>query len=258
MSQPASSSSPAPHLLTAAGSPQDATATSTTTPSTTAPSTTAAAASGLPGAPEPPALPGWEHLSSGKVRDIYTPEAGGPWAGRDVLLVVASDRISAYDHVLPTPIPDKGRVLTALSAWWLDRLADIVPHHLVSLDVPTPVAGRAMICTRLTMHPVECVARGYLTGSGLVEYRRHRTVCGLPLPEGLDEASRLPEPLFTPAAKAELGEHDENITYRRVEDMVGPTTAAQLREATLALYSRAARIAAQRGIIVADSPGSRH
>lgn len=113
MSQPASSSSPAPHLLTAAGSPQDATATSTTTPSTTAPSTTAAAASGLPGAPEPPALPGWEHLSSGKVRDIYTPEAGGPWAGRDVLLVVASDRISAYDHVLPTPIPDKGRVLTA-------------------------------------------------------------------------------------------------------------------------------------------------
>ncbi|BDA64633.1 phosphoribosylaminoimidazolesuccinocarboxamide synthase [Actinomyces capricornis] len=253
MSQPASSSSPAPHLLTAAGSPQDATATSTTTPSTTAPSTTAAAASGLPGAPEAPALPGWEHLSSGKVRDIYTPEAGGPWAGRDVLLVVASDRISAYDHVLPTPIPDKGRVLTALSAWWLDRLADIVPHHLVSLDVPTPVAGRAMICTRLTMHPVECVARGYLTGSGLVEYRRHRTVCGLPLPEGLDEASRLPEPLFTPAAKAELGEHDENITYRRVEDMVGPTTAAQLREATLALYSRAARIAAQRGIIVADT-----
>ena len=208
---------------------------------------------GIPAGHEAPALPGWEHRSSGKVRDVYTPAPHGPWAGRDVLLVVASDRISAYDHVLTTPIPDKGKVLTALSAWWLDQLADIVPHHLVSLDVPSAVAGRAMICTRLDMHPVECVARGYLTGSGLTEYRQSRTVCGLPLPEGLTEASRLPEPIFTPAAKAELGQHDENVTYERVEQMVGAGPAAALRETTLGLYTRATRIAAERGIIVADT-----
>ena len=132
--------------------------------------------------PPAPDVPGWTHVSSGKVRDVYAPATDSPWAGRDVLLVVASDRISAYDHVLPTPVPDKGRVLTALSAWWFEQLDDIVAHHLVSLDVPDAVAGRAMICRRLRMHPVECVVRGYLTGSGLAEYRENRRVCGVALP----------------------------------------------------------------------------
>ena len=201
----------------------------------------------------PPTVPGWEHRSSGKVRDVYAPTSDGPWGGQDVLLVVASDRISAYDHILATPIPDKGKVLTALSAWWFEQLADVVPNHLVSLDVPAQVAGRAMICRRLEMYPVECVARGYLTGSGLVEYRQSRSVCGVALPEGLTEASRLPEPIFTPAAKAELGEHDENVTFERVVQMVGDSAATALRETTLALYSRAAEIARDRGIILADT-----
>ena len=217
----------------------------------------ASSASVNPGAPAPasqaPAVPGWEHRSSGKVRDVYVPTAEGPWAGQDVLLVVASDRISAYDHILATPIPDKGKVLTALSAWWFEQLADVVPNHLVSLDVPAQVAGRAMICRRLEMYPVECVARGYLTGSGLVEYRQSRSVCGVALPEGLTEASRLPEPIFTPAAKAELGEHDENVTFERVVQMVGEGPATALRVTTLALYSRAAEIARDRGIILADT-----
>ena len=204
-------------------------------------------------ASQAPTIPGWEHRSSGKVRDVYAPVAEGPWSGQDVLLVVASDRISAYDHILSTPIPDKGRVLTALSAWWFEQLADVVPNHLVSLDVPDQVAGRAMICRRLEMHPVECVARGYLTGSGLVEYRRSRSVCGVALPEGLTEASRLPEPIFTPAAKAELGEHDENVTFERVTHMVGETAATALRGTTLALYTRAAQVAGERGIILADT-----
>ena len=203
--------------------------------------------------PAAPALPGWAHRSSGKVRDVYAPASDGPWAGQDVLLVVASDRISAYDHVLSTPVPDKGRVLTSLSAWWFEQLADVVPNHLVSLDVPAQVAGRAMICRRLEMYPVECVARGYLTGSGLVEYRQGRSVCGVALPEGLTEASRLPEPIFTPAAKAELGEHDENVTFERVVQMVGDSAATALRETTLSLYSRAAQIARDRGIILADT-----
>ena len=203
--------------------------------------------------PAAPALPGWAHRSSGKVRDVYAPASDGPWAGQDVLLVVASDRISAYDHVLSTPVPDKGRVLTSLSAWWFEQLADVVPNHLLSLDVPDVVAGRAMVCRRLDMLPVECVARGYLTGSGLAEYRRTRSVCGVPLPEGLVEASRLPEPIFTPAAKAELGDHDENIAFERVADMVGLETATSLRATTLALYSRAADVARERGIILADT-----
>ena len=203
--------------------------------------------------PAAPPLPGWRHLSSGKVRDVYVPADDGPWAGRDVLLVVASDRISAYDHVLPTPVPDKGRVLTAMSVWWLERLEGVVDDHLVCLDVPRQVAGRAMICRRLEMHPVECVARGYLTGSGLVEYRRSRSVCGVALPEGLTEASRLPEPIFTPAAKAAVGAHDENIAFERVVDMVGADVADALRATTLELYSRAAAIARERGIILADT-----
>ena len=196
--------------------------------------------------PAAPPLPGWRHLSSGKVRDVYVPADDGPWTGRDVLLVVASDRISAYDHVLPTPVPDKGRVLTAMSVWWLEQLEGVVDDHLVCLDVPRQVAGRAMICRRLEMHPVECVARGYLTGSGLVEYRRSRSVCGVALPEGLTEASRLPEPIFTPAAKAAVGAHDENIAFERVVDMVGADVAAALRATTLELYSRAAAIARER------------
>ena len=206
-----------------------------------------------PTPPAAPALPGWTHRSSGKVRDVYVPADDGPWAGRDVLLVVASDRISAYDHVLPTPVPDKGRVLTAMSVWWLEQLEGVVDDHLVCLDVPRQVAGRAMICRRLEMHPVECVARGYLTGSGLVEYRRSRSVCGVALPEGLTEASRLPEPIFTPAAKAAVGAHDENIAFERVVDMVGADVAAALRATTLELYSRAAAIARERGIILADT-----
>jgi len=156
-----------------------------------------------PGMSSPLQLPGWRHVYSGKVRDLYLPDpgdgsateaaaAGGAAAEAEVVLVVASDRISAYDHVLATPIPDKGRVLTALTVWWFDRLADVVPNHLVSTDVPAAVAGRAMICRRLDMVPVECVARGYLAGSGLTEYRADRRVCGVPLPEGLDDGSRLP------------------------------------------------------------------
>lgn len=203
--------------------------------------------------PAAPALPGWQHLSSGKVRDVYVPADNGPWAGKDVLLVVASDRISAYDYILSTTVPDKGKVLTALSAWWFEQLADIIPNHLVSLEVPEQVAGRAMICQRLEMYPVECVARGYLTGSGLAEYRAGGAVCGVPLPEGLTEASRLPEPIFTPAAKAELGDHDENVSFERVAEMVGEPAASSLREVTLRLYSAAADIARERGIILADT-----
>ncbi len=198
-----------------------------------------------------PALPGWEHVYSGKVRDLYRPAGEHP--DGDVVLVVASDRISAYDHVLPTPIPGKGEVLTRLSLWWFDQLADIVPNHLVSTDVPAQVAGRAMVCRRLEMFPVECVARGYLTGSGMTEYRQTQAVCGVPLPPGLVEAARLPEPIFTPARKAEVGDHDENITFAVVAEMLGQERAAELRDLTLAVYARAAEVAARSGIIVADT-----
>ncbi|GMA30167.1 hypothetical protein GCM10025875_01590 [Litorihabitans aurantiacus] len=204
-------------------------------------------------APAPLTIPGWRFVAAGKVRELYVPQEGHPTWGSDVVLVVASDRISAYDHVLATPIPDKGAILTALSAWWFEQLADVVDHHLVSLDVPAEVAGRAMICRRLEMYPVECVARGYLTGSGLEEYRVSRTVCGVPLPEGLVDASRLPEPIFTPAAKAAVGDHDENVTYERVAEMVGPDVAAALRGTTLAVYRRALEIAGERGILLADT-----
>jgi len=198
-----------------------------------------------------PQLPGWEHVYSGKVRDLYRPAA--PHPDGDVVLVVASDRISAYDHVLPTPVPGKGEVLTRLSLWWFDQLADLVPNHVVSLDVPEAVAGRAMVCRRLEMFPVECVARGYLTGSGLVEYRESGSVCGVALPAGLGEASRLPEPIFTPARKAELGEHDENVSFDVVAGVLGAERAAELRDLTLAIYARAAEVAARSGIIVADT-----
>jgi phosphoribosylaminoimidazole-succinocarboxamide synthase len=191
---------------------------------------------------------GLERLAAGKVRDMY--------AAPDGLLLVASDRISAYDHVLPTPIPDKGRVLTALSVWWFERLSDLVPHHLVSVDdpaIPAELRGRAMLVRRLEMLPVECVARGYLTGSGLASYRDGGAVCGVPLPPGLTDGSRLPEPVFTPTTKAPVGAHDEAMSYPEVEAAVGPERAARLRELTLAVYRRAAGIAAERSILLADT-----
>lgn len=195
-------------------------------------------------------LPGWTHVYSGKVRDLYEPAAD---SGTDpaLVLVVASDRISAYDHVLPTPIPDKGAVLTALSLWWFETLG--VAHHVVSTDVPAAVAGRAMVCRRLAMYPIECVARGYLAGSGLAEYRDGGAVCGVPLPPGLVEGSKLPQPIFTPATKADLGEHDENVTFEKAAAAVGEDAAGRLRDLTLQLYLRAAEIAAERGIVLADT-----
>lgn len=187
-----------------------------------------------------------ELLHSGKVRDVY--------ADGDDLILVASDRVSVYDVVLPTPIPDKGRVLTALSVWWFDQLADLVPNHVISAtDVPPEFAGRAIRCRRLRMVPVECIARGYLTGSGLTEYQKEGSVCGVPLPAGLVEASKLPEPVFTPTTKAALGQHDEPMTFDEVVDAVGRETAERLRDITLAVYQRGAELAAERGIIVADT-----
>ncbi len=185
-------------------------------------------------------------LHSGKVRDVY--------ADGDDLVLVASDRVSIYDVVLPTPIPDKGAVLTQLSLWWFDRLGDLVPNHVISgTDVPTEFAGRAMRCRRLEMLPVECVARGYLTGSGLKDYDKTGVVSGVALPPGLVDGSRLPEPVFTPSTKAPLGQHDEAMTFGEVEDLVGADTAARLRELTLAVYVRGAAEAAANGIIVADT-----
>jgi phosphoribosylaminoimidazole-succinocarboxamide synthase len=200
----------------------------------------------------PQELPGWKHVYSGKVRELYAPADGS----EDTVLVVASDRISAYDHILATEIPDKGRILTQLSLWWFEQLEG-VPNHVVASTVadgvPAEVEGRAMICKRLEMYPVECIARGYLTGSGLAEYRRSRTVCGIGLPEGLVDGSRLTEPIFTPSAKAEVGEHDENITYEDVTGLVGDDAAARLCELTLDIYRRAEEMARGRGIILADT-----
>lgn len=201
--------------------------------------------------PTPPAVPGWRHIYSGKVRDLYEPI--DPHPRGDVVLVVASDRISAYDWVLPTEIPGKGEILTALSLWWFDQIRDIVPNHTVEAPVPAEVASRGMICHRLDMFPVECVARGYLTGSGLVEYRDNGQVCGVPLPDGLVDGSRLPTPIFTPATKAAVGDHDENVSFDAVADSIGPVDAEALRELTLQLYSRAHEIAAMRGVILADT-----
>ncbi|MGJ3189429.1 phosphoribosylaminoimidazolesuccinocarboxamide synthase [Paenarthrobacter nitroguajacolicus] len=202
-------------------------------------------------------LPGWTHVYSGKVRDLYVPadEAITEKIGQECVLVVASDRISAYDHVLSSEIPDKGRVLTQLSLWWFDQL-DVEHHVLASTvdgGVPAAVEGRAMICKKLDMFPVECIARGYLTGSGLAEYKEHGTVCEIPLPEGLVDGSRLEKALFTPSAKAEVGEHDVNITYDDVVAMVGDDIAARLSELTLKIYTRAEEIARERGIILADT-----
>jgi phosphoribosylaminoimidazole-succinocarboxamide synthase len=186
------------------------------------------------------------HIYSGKVRELYETDDG-------VLLLVATDRISAFDHVLATEIPDKGKILTQLSLWWFERLADVVPNHLVDAAIPARFAGRAMACQRLDMVPVECVARGYLAGSALADYRRGGAVCGLTLPAGLIEGSRLPRPVFTPATKAPRGEHDENISAAAVAGLVGPEVAAELERITLEVYRRGAELAGRRGIIVADT-----
>jgi len=191
-------------------------------------------------------IPGWTHFRSGKVRDLYTNEVCD-------LLLVASDRISAFDYILPTPIPNKGKLLTQLSLFWFEMLAPIVPHHIISSEVPAEVEGRAVIVKRLQMFPIECVARGYLTGSGWVEYKKSQTVCGIPLPSGLQDGSKLPTPIFTPATKAEDGDHDENITFEQAIAIVGLNAATTLRDLTLALYSKAHDYAATRGIILADT-----
>jgi len=186
------------------------------------------------------------HIYSGKVRELYE-------TGDGVLLLVATDRISAFDHVLATEIPDKGKILTQLSLWWFERLADVVPNHLVDAAIPAEFAGRAMACQRLDMVPVECVARGYLAGSALADYRRAGEVCGVTLPAGLSESARLPRPVFTPATKAPRGEHDENIPASAVAGLVGPEVAAELERITLEVYHRGAELAGRRGIIVADT-----
>ncbi|HVF21246.1 MAG TPA: phosphoribosylaminoimidazolesuccinocarboxamide synthase [Mycobacteriales bacterium] len=201
-------------------------------------------------------LPGLTPLHSGKVRDLYA-------VGDDQLLLVASDRISAYDVILPTPIPDKGAVLTGLSLWWFDQLADVVPHHVVTADVsqyPAPfnshadyLRGRSMLCKKLKMVEVECVARGYLTGSGLSDYNKTGTVCGVPLPDGLVDGSELPEPIFTPTTKAPVGEHDMPMTYDEVVTKVGAELAEELRRTTIEVYARGAELARKAGILLADT-----
>lgn len=186
-------------------------------------------------------------LHAGKVRELYALD------DPNLMLMVATDNVSAYDHVLATPIPDKGVVLTQLSVWWFGQLADLVANHLVSTDVPAEVAGRALVVERLEMVPVEAVARGYLTGSGWAEYQHSGTVTGIALPDGLHDGSRLPEPIFTPARKAPLGEHDENITFAQMCAQVGDDLAGRVRDATLAIYRRAERLARERGIVLADT-----
>lgn len=202
---------------------------------------------------EIPEIPGWKKVAAGKVREIFIPEDAAGIKTADRLMLVATDRISAYDFILDTPIPGKGAVLTQLSRWWFEQLSGLVHTHYLAEDVPAQVAGRAMITQRLEMYPVECVARGYLTGSGLAEYKESGSVCGIPLPPGLREASRLSEPIFTPAIKAELGEHDENVSADRIAQLHGRAVAKNLTDLTLLIYRKAAEIAAERGIILADT-----
>ncbi|MDO4888958.1 MAG: phosphoribosylaminoimidazolesuccinocarboxamide synthase [Actinomycetaceae bacterium] len=196
---------------------------------------------------------GWTHVYSGKVRDVYVPAGVSAHSGDDRFLIVASDRISAYDFVLPTEIPDKGKMLTQLTLWWFEQLADITPNHIISTDVPPEVEGRAMIVSRLRMFPVECIVRGYLTGSGLAEYRSTGMVCGVPLPPGIVESGRLEYPIFTPTSKARVGEHDENISFAEMSARVGEGAARELRAKSVATYARAREIAAEKGIIIADT-----
>jgi phosphoribosylaminoimidazole-succinocarboxamide synthase len=215
-----------------------------------------------------PELPGWTHVYSGKVRDLYVPIGTSEGTRPTRMLVVASDRVSAFDHVLSPGIPGKGTILTTLSLWWFDRLDGgdggprirnhLIPDHVLVGDaalelIPEEVTGRAMVVASLDMEPIECVVRGYLTGSGWAEYQADGTVCGIPLPPGLRNGDRLPEPLFTPAYKAPLGEHDENISYARTVELVGAETAAELRELSLEIYRRASATAERRGLILADT-----
>ncbi|MGO2747022.1 phosphoribosylaminoimidazolesuccinocarboxamide synthase [Microbacterium sp.] len=192
-------------------------------------------------------IPGWRHLYSGKVRDLYASED----AADTRILVVASDRVSAFDFVLSPGITEKGALLTRLSRWWFEQLD--FPNHLSDGEIPDAVADRAMLAQSLEMLPIECVVRGYITGTGWLEYQESGTVCGIPLPAGLSNGDRLPEPIFTPAYKAPMGEHDENITFERVVELVGAERAAELRDASLSLYARAAAIAEQHGLILADT-----
>jgi phosphoribosylaminoimidazole-succinocarboxamide synthase len=198
-------------------------------------------------------LPGYSHVYSGKVRDLYAPLDASGAPRDDQLLLVASDRLSAFDFILETPIPDKGAVLTQLSLWWFEQLEDLVPNHVVSTDVPAEVAGRAVLVRRLEMVPVECVARAYLTGGGLREYQADGHVSGVRLPAGLVDGSRLPEPIFTPSTKAPVGEHDQPMPYADVVAAVGERTAQRARDLTTQILARGNEIAAERGILIADT-----
>ena len=201
---------------------------------------------GLKGAPTAPAITGWQHLRTGKVRDLYTNE-------NNELLIVASDRISAFDWVLPTEIPNKGKILTQISLFWFEMLSDVVPNHIISTDVPAEVAGRAVIANPLQMFEIECVARGYLAGSGWTEYKINRSVCGNKLATGLSDGAKLPESIFTPATKADIGDHDINIDFEKACQIVGEAEATELKRLTLALYDRAKDYAATREIILVDT-----
>ena len=193
-----------------------------------------------------PEIAGWGHIRSGQVRELYKDKSGD-------LLIVATDRISAFDYVLPTLIPDKGKLLTQLSLFWFEFLSDLVPNHIKSLVVPNEVKNRAVIAIPLTMFPIECVVRGYLTGSGWAEYQNDRSVCGNLLPDGLLDGSQLPTSIFTPATKAEIGDHDKNISFMRSVEIVGSETAAELRSLSIAIYEKAKSYAKSRGILLADT-----
>ena len=201
---------------------------------------------GLAGPPPAPSIPGWTHLCTGKVRDLYTND-------KDEILLVASDRVSAFDWVMPSTIPGKGAVLTQLSLFWFELLEDIVRNHVVSLDVPTIVEDRAIIVQPLDMIEIECVARGYLTGSGWSEYQNNRAICGNSLPEGLLDGSKLPETIFTPATKAEVGDHDINIDFDTAVKNIGASEAQELKQLTIELYDTASDFSRERGIILADT-----
>lgn len=197
-------------------------------------------------------LSGWRPAYSGKVRDLYIPKTESSLDLSPTVLLVASDRVSAFDHVLSPGIPGKGELLTTLSRWWFTHLSDF-PNHVLEIEPPNEVASRGMVVRSLNMLPVECVVRGYLSGSGWTEYQEAGTVCGIRLPEGLSNGDRLPEPLFTPAYKAPLGEHDANISYGETVDLVGEETARELREASVAIFRRASAIAESAGLILADT-----
>ena len=212
------------------------------------------AAPSTPGSPRAPysapaTLPGWRHVYSGKVRDLYEPDDAG---GDDRMLVVASDRVSAFDHLLEPGIPGKGALLTELSRWWFAQLGGI-PNHLVDDAPPADIADRAMVVRRLEMFPIECVVRGYLTGTGWLEYQREQSVCGVPLPSGLRDGDQLPHPIYTPAHKAPLGDHDENISFDRTVELVGAEAAEALRDRSLEIFGQAAAISAARGVILVDT-----